>query len=96
MRRQNYEKNIFNRIVLQYLASHDLKIAQNEKLFQSFLTRRAFSIKTGGDLLSRLVGSIIGADGLNGSVRNGKRWNPVAITTVNNGDIQVQTCKASA
>ena len=38
--------------------------------------------KIGSDLLSRLVGSIIGAGGLNGSVRNGKRWNPVAITTV--------------
>ena len=40
--------------------------------------------KTGGDLLSRLAGSIIGADGLNGSVRDGKRWDPVAVTTVMN------------
>ena len=39
-------------------------------------------LKNGGDLLSRLAGSIIGADGLNGSVRDGKRWNPVAVTTV--------------
>ena len=40
------------------------------------------NVRAGGDLLSRLVGSIIGADGLNDSVRNGKRWNPVAITAV--------------
>ena len=38
-------------------------------------------IKKGGDLLSRLVDSTIGATGLNFSVRNGKRWNPGAITT---------------
>ncbi|MBB3703487.1 hypothetical protein FHS60_001978, partial [Alloprevotella rava] len=31
-------------------------------------------IKKGGDLLSRLVDSTIGATGLNFSVRNGKRW----------------------
>ena len=37
--------------------------------------------KKGGDLLSRLVDSTIGATGLNFSVRNGKRWNPGAITT---------------
>ena len=35
--------------------------------------------KDGGDLLSRLAGSTIGAGGLNFSVRNGKRWNPAAI-----------------
>ena len=38
------------------------------------------SDKDGGDLLSHLR-STIGADGLNFSVRNGKRWNPVAIAT---------------
>ena len=38
-------------------------------------------LKKGGDLLSRLVDSTIGATGLNFSVRNGKRWNPGAITT---------------
>ena len=38
-------------------------------------------IKKGGDLLSRLMDSTIGATGLNFSVRNGKRWNPGAITT---------------
>ena len=37
------------------------------------------SKKDGGDLLSRLAGSTIGAGGLNFSVRNGKRWNPAAI-----------------
>ena len=35
--------------------------------------------KGGGDLLSRLR-STIGAAGLNFSVRNGKRWNPGAMT----------------
>ena len=40
-----------------------------------------FSFKVGGDLLFRLR-STIGADRLNFSVRNGKRWNPVAITTL--------------
>ena len=37
------------------------------------------SKKDGGDLLSRLAGSTIGAGGLNFSVRNGKRWIPAAI-----------------
>ena len=37
--------------------------------------------KKGGDLLSRLVDSTIGATGLNFSVRDGKRWNPGAVTT---------------
>ncbi len=36
--------------------------------------------KKGGDLLSHFR-STIGAEGLNFSVRNGKRWNPLAITT---------------
>ena len=34
--------------------------------------------------------STIGASGLNFSVRNGKRWNPAAITTKNNGDYRTQ------
>ena len=42
---------------------------------------RSLLLKKGGDLLSRLVDSTIGATGLNFSVRNGKRWNPGAITT---------------
>ena len=37
-------------------------------------------LKVGGDLLSRFR-STIGATGLNFSVRDGKRWNPGAITT---------------
>ena len=37
-------------------------------------------IKDGGYLLSHLR-STIGVNGLNFSVRNGKRWNPVAIAT---------------
>ena len=41
------------------------------------------SLKNGGYLLSRLVDSTIGVVGLNFSVRNGKRWNPNAITTWN-------------
>ena len=39
------------------------------------------SIKVGDDLLSHNC-STIGAGGLNFSVRNGKRWNPVAIVTL--------------
>ena len=38
-------------------------------------------VKVGGDLLFHFR-STIGANGLNFSVRNGKRWNPVAITTL--------------
>lgn len=37
--------------------------------------------EVGSDLLSHLWGSIIGAEGLNYSVRNGKRWDPLAIAT---------------
>ena len=37
--------------------------------------------KNGGYLLSHLR-STIGVSGLNFSVRNGKRWNPTAITTL--------------
>ena len=36
--------------------------------------------KNGGDLLSHFR-STIGVNGLNFSVRNGKRWNPAAIAT---------------
>ena len=39
-------------------------------------------LKKGNDLLSREC-SNIGADGLNFSVRYGKRWNPVAIIALN-------------
>ena len=39
------------------------------------------SKRLGGDLLSHQNGSTIGAAGLNGSVRNGKRWGPRAIAT---------------
>ena len=37
--------------------------------------------KFGIDLLSHLLGSTIGAGGLNYSVRDGKRWIPAAIDT---------------
>ncbi len=39
------------------------------------------SEKGGGDLLSHLVGSTIGAAELNDPVRNGKGWNLSAIAT---------------
>ena len=39
--------------------------------------------RVGGDLLSHINCSTIGADRLNFSVRNGKRWDPVAIATLN-------------
>ncbi len=44
-------------------------------------TPGGFVVKDGGYLLSHIVCSTIGAIGLNFSVRNGKRWNPNAITT---------------
>ena len=37
--------------------------------------------KIGSYLLSHLKGSTIGVDGLNFSVRDGKRWNTVALAT---------------
>ena len=37
--------------------------------------------KIGSYLLSHLIGSTIGVDGLNFSVRDGKRWNTVALAT---------------
>ena len=48
--------------------------------------QRRIVSKKGGDLLSRLR-STIGAHGLNCSVRNGKRWNPGAMTTLNKDDM---------
>ena len=48
------------------------------------------SKKDGGDLLSRLAGSTIGAGGLNFSVRDGKRWGPAAITTSKGGHADTQ------
>ena len=42
---------------------------------------RVFDYKVGDYLLSHYC-STIGADGLNFSVRNGKRWNPAAIVTL--------------
>jgi hypothetical protein len=41
---------------------------------------RGFLLEVGDYLLSHKC-STIGADGLNFSVRNGKRWNPAAIVT---------------
>lgn len=45
--------------------------------------KRRGSQGLGDDLLSHRLGSTIGAAGLNGSVRNGKRWNPRAKVTKN-------------
>ena len=42
---------------------------------------RGFERDLGDDLLFHLLGSTIGAAGLNFSVRNGKRWNTRAIIT---------------
>lgn len=39
-------------------------------------------LKTGSYLLSHHYGSTIGVKGLNFSVRNGKRWVPLAIATI--------------
>ena len=43
---------------------------------------RPLLFENGGYLLSHLVGSTIGAGGLNFSVRDGKRWNPATIATL--------------
>ena len=56
-------------------------IHKKERSKLSLACSALLSFKSGGYLLSRLVDSTIGAIGLNCSVRNGKRWNPDAITT---------------
>ena len=53
---------------------------EDTKKGASGIASRGSSRKNGGYLLSHLR-STIGAGGLNFSVRNGKRWNPGAITT---------------
>lgn len=42
---------------------------------------RAFEKKTAVTYSPGFLSSTIGAEGLNFSVRNGKRWNPLAKTT---------------
>ena len=66
-----------------YASSRFRSLLQTQKrLLSDYYSDRSLScIKKGGDLLSRLMDSTIGATGLNFSVRNGKRWNPGAITT---------------
>ena len=61
-----------------FLPSHDEKEPRSGSL------ALRGSQKKGGDLLSRGLGSTIGASGLNFSVRNGKRWDTGAIATINN------------
>ena len=60
-------------------ASGSDKTAQKKERSLRLLNLKLLD-KNGGDLLSHLR-STIGADGLNFSVRNGKRWNPVTIAT---------------
>ena len=61
--------------------SASLCLKHKKRLPSDDCSDRSLLLKKGGDLLSRLVDSTIGATGLNFSVRNGKRWNPSAITT---------------
>ena len=54
----------------------------NKKIrLQVISTWKRILIKIGSYLLSHLIGSTIGVDGLNFSVRDGKRWNTVALAT---------------
>ena len=53
----------------------------NTKKPQRFLSRASHFIKTAASYSPALHCSTIGAGGLNFSVRNGKRWDPAAITT---------------
>ena len=66
-----------------HLSSKYKKQKPLEKIISSFQAVRI------GRRLPTLppVGSTIGVDGLNFSVRNGKRWNPGAIATINKIDI---------
>ena len=59
-----------------------LPTPQKESRPQGISPSDGFHSKSGGYLLSHQKGSTIGADGLNFSVRNGKRWNTVTITTI--------------
>ena len=59
-----------------------LPTPQKESRPQGISPSDGFHSKSGGYLLSHQNGSTIGADGLNFSVRNGKRWNTVTITTI--------------
>ena len=54
--------------------------AYNKRSPESFLTRGSL-IKVAVSYSPALHCSTIGAGGLNFSVRNGKRWDPAAITT---------------
>ena len=58
-------------------------IAQNEQLKKRSLdcSNERFGLKKAATYSPALHCSTIGASGLNFSVRNGKRWNPTAITT---------------
>ena len=56
------------------------KTTQNEKDLRDFSPRSSLR-KKAATYSPALHCSTIGASGLNFSVRNGKRWNPTAITT---------------
>ena len=58
---------------------------KGEGLFKTrkpFSYLRGFPLKDRATTYSPTISSTIGADGLNFSVRNGKRWNPAAIVTL--------------
>ena len=55
---------------------------KNEEALSSYIDERAsLSEKVAASYSPALHCSTIGAGGLNFSVRNGKRWDPAAITT---------------
>ena len=55
---------------------------KNEEALSSYIDERAsLSVKVAASYSPALHCSTIGAGGLNFSVRNGKRWDPAAITT---------------
>ena len=92
---------LYHLTILDYLEGLDLLDNLESKAFSSIRgsTKRkplekiisSFQAVRIGRRLPTLppLGSTIGVDGLNFSVRNGKRWNPGAIATINKIDISI-------
>ena len=75
----NMASNIFFMlVVLRYLRQDSVILSELKK--NPGFTCMKPGLKIGDDLLSREC-STIGANGFNFSVRNGKRWCPIAIVT---------------
>ena len=68
-------------VVSQKSSNRDLGKGENERSPGSLLTQGFTLEKMAASYSPALHCSTIGASGLNFSVRNGKRWDPAAITT---------------